>query len=42
MTKALLTFAEAVWVDAETLDLVRVDLKVNRIPLYGGVRSMRV
>jgi hypothetical protein len=28
----------SVWVDAETLDLVRVDFKVNRIPTYLGVR----
>ena len=26
--------------DVETLDLVRVDLKVNRIPSYVGVRSI--
>jgi hypothetical protein len=26
------------WVDAETLDLVRVDYKVNRIPAHVGVR----
>jgi hypothetical protein len=28
----------ALWVDAETLDLVRVDFKVNQIPSYIGVR----
>ena len=28
----------SVWVDAETLDLVRVDLKVNRIPSHVRVR----
>ena len=28
----------SVWVDAETLDLVRVDFKVNRIPSHLGVR----
>jgi hypothetical protein len=28
----------SVWVDAETLDLVRVDFKVNRIPSYLKVR----
>jgi hypothetical protein len=28
----------SVWVDAETLDLVRVDLKVNRIPSHVKVR----
>ena len=28
----------SVWVDAETLDLVRVDLKVNKIPAHLGVR----
>jgi hypothetical protein len=27
-----------VWVDADTLDLVRVDFKVNQIPSYVGVR----
>jgi hypothetical protein len=31
-------FDGSVWVDAETLDLVRVDFKVNRIPSYLGVR----
>jgi hypothetical protein len=28
----------SVWVDADTLDLVRVDFKVNRIPSHIGVR----
>jgi hypothetical protein len=28
----------SVWVDADTLDLVRVDFKVNRIPAHIGVR----
>jgi len=28
----------SVWVDAETLDLVRVDFKINRIPAFLGVR----
>jgi hypothetical protein len=28
----------SVWVDAETLDLVRVDFKVNRIPSFLGVQ----
>ena len=28
----------SVWVDADTLDLVRVDFKVNRIPSHLGVR----
>ena len=28
----------SVWVDAETLDPIRVDYKVNRIPAYLGVR----
>ena len=30
----------SVWVDIETLDLVRVDLKVNRIPAQVGVRQI--
>jgi hypothetical protein len=28
----------SIWVDAQTLDLVRVDFKVNRIPTYLGIR----
>jgi hypothetical protein len=31
-------YESSVWVDADTLDLVRVDYKVNRIPDYIGVR----
>jgi hypothetical protein len=38
--QAIVPFEGSVWVDAETLDLVRVDLKVNRIPSYVGVRSI--
>jgi hypothetical protein len=38
--QAIVPFEGSVWVDAETLDLVRVDLKVNRIPSHVGVRSI--
>jgi len=38
--EAIVPFEGSVWVDVETLDLVRVDLKVNRIPSYVGVRSI--
>jgi hypothetical protein len=38
--QAIVPYEGTVWVDAETLDLVRVDLKVNRIPSYVGVRSI--
>jgi hypothetical protein len=38
--EAIVPFEGSVWVDTETLDLVRVDLKVNRIPSYVGVRSI--
>jgi hypothetical protein len=38
--EAIVPFEGSVWVDAETLDLVRVDIKVNRIPSYVGVRSI--
>jgi hypothetical protein len=31
-------YAGSVWVDARTLDLVRVDFRVNRIPSHIGVR----
>ena len=39
-TQAIVPFEASVWVDVETLDLVRADLKVNRIPSYVGVRSI--
>lgn len=38
--QAIVPFEASVWVDVETLDLVRADLKVNRIPSYVGVRSI--
>jgi hypothetical protein len=38
--EAIVAFEGSVWADAETLDLVRVDLKVNRIPSHVGVRSV--
>jgi hypothetical protein len=38
--EAIVPFEGSVWVDVETLDLVRVDLKVNRIPSHVGVRSI--
>ena len=38
--RAVVPFEGSVWVDVETLDLVRVDLKVNRIPSNVGVRSI--
>jgi hypothetical protein len=38
--QAVVPFEGSVWVDVETLDLVRVDLKVNRIPSNVGVRSI--
>jgi hypothetical protein len=38
--KAIVPFEGSIWVDVETLDLVRVDLKVNRIPSYVGVHSI--
>lgn len=38
--QAIVPFEGSVWVDSETLDLVRVDLKVNHIPSYVGVRSI--
>jgi hypothetical protein len=38
--QAIVPFEGSVWVDSETLDLVRVDIKVNRIPSYVGVRSV--
>lgn len=37
---AIVPFEASIWVDIETLDLVRVDLKVNRIPSFVGVRSV--
>ena len=36
--EAVVPFEGSVWVDMETLDLVRVDLKANRIPSHVGVR----
>ena len=36
--EAIAGYEGSVWVDAETLDLVRVDFKVNRIPSHIGVR----
>ena len=38
--KATVEFEGSVWVDVETLDLVRADLKVKRIPSYVGVQSV--
>jgi hypothetical protein len=38
--QTIVPFEGSVWVDVETLDLVRVDLKMNRIPSYVGVRSI--
>ena len=38
--EAIVAFEGSVWVDVETLDLVRVDLKANRIPSHVGVRSV--
>jgi hypothetical protein len=38
--EAIVPFEGSVWVDVETLDLVRVDIKANRIPSYVGVRSI--
>src|SRR5258708_22384284 len=38
--QAVVPFEGSVWVDVETLDLVRVDLKANRIPSNVGVRSI--
>jgi hypothetical protein len=38
--KAIVPFEASVWVDVETLDLVRMDLKVNRIPSYVRVQSI--
>ena len=38
--EAIVAYEGSVWVDTETLDLVRVDLKVNRIPSYVGVLSI--
>jgi hypothetical protein len=38
--EAIVPFEGSVWVDADTFDLVRVDLKVNRIPSYVGVLSV--
>jgi hypothetical protein len=38
--EAIVPFEGSVWVDAETLDLVRVDLKVKTIPSFVGVRSI--
>jgi hypothetical protein len=35
--EGLAGYEGSVWVDAETLDLVRVDFKVNRIPAHLGV-----
>lgn len=37
-TVGMAGYEGSVWVDAETLDLVRVDFKVNQIPSYLGVR----
>jgi hypothetical protein len=37
-THGIAGYDGSVWVDAETLDLVRVDFKVNRIPAHVGVR----
>jgi hypothetical protein len=36
--EGLAGYEGSVWVDAETLDLIRVDFKVNRIPPHLGVR----
>jgi hypothetical protein len=36
--QAIVPFEGSVWVDVETLDLVRVDIKVHHIPAYVGVR----
>jgi hypothetical protein len=38
--QAIVPFEGSVWADAETFDLVRVDIKVNRIPSYVGVLSI--
>jgi hypothetical protein len=38
--RAIVPFEGSVWVDVETLDLVRVDLKANRIPSNVGVQSI--
>jgi hypothetical protein len=38
--EAIVPYEGSIWVDAETLDLVRADLKVNRIPSYVGVSSI--
>jgi hypothetical protein len=38
--KAIVPFEGSVWVDAETLDLVRADLKVDHVPSNVGVRSI--
>src|SRR5262249_40653939 len=36
-TEGMAGYEGSVWIDAETLDLVRVDFKVNRIPSHIGV-----
>jgi hypothetical protein len=38
--EAIVPFEGSVWVDTETLDLVRVEIKVNDIPAHVGVRSI--
>ena len=38
--QAIVEFEGSVWADAETLELVRVDVKANRIPAHVGVRSV--
>ncbi len=38
--QAIVEFDGSVWADAETLELVRVDVKANRIPSHVGVRSV--
>jgi hypothetical protein len=37
-SEGLAGYDGSVWVDAETLDVVRADLKINRIPAYLGVQ----
>jgi hypothetical protein len=36
--ESLAPYEGSVWVDAETFDLVRVDLQVKQIPRYVGLR----
>jgi hypothetical protein len=38
--EAIVAYEGSVWVDAETLEMVRVDLKINQIPASVGVRSI--